>query len=172
MAKKKQKTFTWMSRGSWILVNKWGRHRLLQEVVVDVLVYLQFGIWKLSKYWWKQESQNSVTWWILFLLSFISVVTKYLHTVCRVQSNVWRLPKYWPPTPLSAQRVCPPPASIFWRTPDIGLTSYSIISLRCCCSGNDLFRIRTQIFKWFQSDPTQENYMLPMDCRRLGTSRK
>ncbi len=28
----------------------------------------------------------------------------------RVQSCVWRLPKYWPPTPLSNQRVCPPPA--------------------------------------------------------------
>ncbi len=30
--------------------------------------------------------------------------------ICRVQSCVWRLPKYWPPTPLSTQRVCPPPA--------------------------------------------------------------
>ena len=30
--------------------------------------------------------------------------------VCRVQSSVWRLPKYWPPPhPLSTQRVCPPP---------------------------------------------------------------
>ncbi len=27
----------------------------------------------------------------------------------RVQSSVWRLPNYGPPTPLSAQRVCPPP---------------------------------------------------------------
>ncbi len=46
-----------------------------------------------------------------------------------------------PPTPLSIQRVCPPPAlagrwggggggSIFWKTPDIGLASSSIISLR------------------------------------------
>jgi hypothetical protein len=53
-----------------------------------------------------------------------------------------------PPTPLSTQRVCPPPApkaggahytlagrwggggSVFWKTPDIGLASYSIISLR------------------------------------------
>ncbi len=58
----------------------------------------------------------------------------------RVQSSVWRLPNYWPPTPLSTQRVCPPPApktgrwggggSIFWKTPDIGLVSYSIIPLR------------------------------------------
>jgi hypothetical protein len=63
--------------------------------------------------------------------------TKYLRTVCRVQSSVWRLPNYC---------VCPPPApkaggthspggeggggSRFWKTPDIGLASYSIISLR------------------------------------------
>jgi hypothetical protein len=64
--------------------------------------------------------------------------------ICRVQSCVWRLPKYLPPTPLSAQRVCPPPAlvhtrravrgvggSIFWKTPDLVLASYSLISLRC-----------------------------------------
>ncbi len=68
--------------------------------------------------------------------------------ICRVQSFFWSLPKYWPPTPLSTQRVCPPPTpkkgggvvqtrravrgvggSIFWKTPDIGLASYSIISL-------------------------------------------
>jgi hypothetical protein len=30
--------------------------------------------------------------------------------ICRVQSCVWRLPKYCPPTSLSTQRVCPPPA--------------------------------------------------------------
>ncbi len=30
--------------------------------------------------------------------------------ICRVQSCVWRLQIYWPPTPLSTQRVCPPPA--------------------------------------------------------------
>jgi hypothetical protein len=51
-----------------------------------------------------------------------------------------------PPHPLSTQRVCPPPrtkaggvhtrravrgwGSIFRKTPDIGLASYSIISLR------------------------------------------
>jgi hypothetical protein len=61
--------------------------------------------------------------------------------VCRVQSSVWRLPKYWSPTPFPV----PPPApkaggggthspggegSLFWKTPDIGLASYSIISLR------------------------------------------
>ncbi len=51
-----------------------------------------------------------------------------------------------PPTPLSTHRVCPPPApkaggthspggeggggSIFWKTPAMGLASYTIISLR------------------------------------------
>jgi hypothetical protein len=29
----------------------------------------------------------------------------------RGQTYVSRLPKYWPPTPLSARRVCPPPAT-------------------------------------------------------------
>ncbi len=29
----------------------------------------------------------------------------------RVQSCVLRLPKYWPPTPLSTRQVCPPPAT-------------------------------------------------------------
>jgi hypothetical protein len=67
--------------------------------------------------------------------------------ICRVQSSVWRLPKYWPPTPLSTKRVCPPPApeaggthspggkgvgggSIFRKTPCIGLASFSINPLR------------------------------------------
>ncbi len=65
----------------------------------------------------------------------------------RVQSCAWRLPKYWPPAPLSTQRVCPPPApkeggytlagrrevwgSIFWKTPAIGLASYNNLSTPC-----------------------------------------
>jgi hypothetical protein len=58
--------------------------------------------------------------------------------VCRVQSSVWRLPKYWPPYP-PCECVLPPHqrrgvhtrrevrgwGSIFWKTPDIGLASYS-----------------------------------------------
>ena len=70
----------------------------------------------------------------------------------RLQSCAWRLPKYWPPTPLSTQRVCPPPApkaggggvpprrrcggwgAMFWKTPAIGLASYSLISLRLSLS--------------------------------------
>jgi len=53
----------------------------------------------------------------------------------REQSCVLRLPKYRPPTPPSTRRVCLPPAtkagrrggwgSIFWKTQDIGLASYS-----------------------------------------------
>ncbi len=66
--------------------------------------------------------------------------------VCIVQSSVCRLPKYWSPTPSPpTEYVLPPPlvrggytiarrwgggGSIFWKTPDIGLASYSIISLR------------------------------------------
>jgi hypothetical protein len=74
--------------------------------------------------------------------------TKYLHTVYRVQSSVWRLPNYiLTPHPLSTQRVCPPPApnllgvhtlqavrgwgvNISEDARDIGLASYSIIPLR------------------------------------------
>ncbi len=57
----------------------------------------------------------------------------------RGQSYVSRLPKYWPPTPLSARRVCTPPLfgggeDTFagrrgggggWKTRDKGLPSYS-----------------------------------------------
>ncbi len=66
--------------------------------------------------------------------------------VCRVQSIVWRLPKYWPPSPFPPSECVLLPyqrrrgthspggegvgGSIFWKTPDIGLASYSIISLR------------------------------------------
>jgi hypothetical protein len=72
--------------------------------------------------------------------------TKYLHMysteLCLASSKILT-----PPTPLSTHWVCPPPipkagrgvhtrravrgwGSIFWKTPDIGLASYSIISLR------------------------------------------
>ncbi len=63
----------------------------------------------------------------------------------RGQSYVSRLPKYWPPTPLSVWQVCPPPpnkgggggggthspggegvgVNIFWKKRDIGLPSCS-----------------------------------------------
>ncbi len=63
--------------------------------------------------------------------------------IVRGQSYFSRLPKYWPPIPLSA-RQCPPPAtkaggthspggegdggSIFWKTREIGLPSYNDLS--------------------------------------------
>ncbi len=58
-----------------------------------------------------------------------------------VQSSVWRLPNYWPPPPLTTQRVCPPPAPKaggtnspggegVGKTPDNGLASYRRIPLR------------------------------------------
>jgi hypothetical protein len=59
--------------------------------------------------------------------------------ICRVQNSVCVFQNI-DPTPPLPQRVCPPPAfgaggghtrrSIFWKTPDIGLASYSIIPLR------------------------------------------
>ncbi len=72
--------------------------------------------------------------------------------IYRVQSSVWRLPNYWPPTP-SPTCECVLPLhqrrgvthlpggeggggqrSISRKTPDIGLASYSIISLRMRCT--------------------------------------
>ncbi len=65
------------------------------------------------------------------------LATKYL------QSSVWRLPNYWPPTPSPPSECVLPPhqscalagrwgggGSIFRKTPDIGLASYIIIPLR------------------------------------------
>jgi hypothetical protein len=85
----------------------------------------------------------------LFYCVYSQRTYMYSYHICGLQSCVWRLPKYQnihPPPPLSTQRVCPPPApkapppgdeggggSIFWKTPDIGLASYSIISLRLVC---------------------------------------
>jgi hypothetical protein len=70
------------------------------------------------------------------------VTTEYIqYFTVRGQSYLSRLPKYWPPIPLYARRVCPPPAtkaggthspggegeggSIFWKTREIGWPSYS-----------------------------------------------
>jgi hypothetical protein len=82
----------------------------------------------------------------LFDLQIYIKSTKYLHMksteLCLASSKILT------PQPLSTQRVCPPPVpkaggyihtrrevrecgrSIFWKTPDIGLASYSIISLQ------------------------------------------
>ncbi len=63
--------------------------------------------------------------------------------IVRGQSYFSRLPKYWPPIPLSARRVCTPRlccggrtdsagggdgGSIFWKTREIGLPSYNDLS--------------------------------------------
>ncbi len=56
-----------------------------------------------------------------------------IHKVYRVLEQCLASSKILTPHPLSTQRVCPPTArvwggggSIFWKTPDIGLTSYSM----------------------------------------------
>jgi hypothetical protein len=64
--------------------------------------------------------------------------------IVRGQSYGWRLPKYWPPTPLTAQRVCTPAfgagedtlagwrgggGSIFWKTQDTALYSTYVSTL-------------------------------------------
>jgi hypothetical protein len=94
----------------------------------------------------------SVTWsdragnvWVVISWHWAAPATDSIYQrgfhIGRVQSCVMRLPKYWPPTPFSTRRVCPPPAtkavhtrvaergggggSIFWKTKDIGLASYS-----------------------------------------------
>ncbi len=74
----------------------------------------------------------------------------------RGQSNFYRLPKYWPPIPLSARRVCTPRlccggrtdspggegdgGSIFWKTIEIGLPSYNDLST--------LIGMRVHLTKW------------------------
>jgi hypothetical protein len=79
----------------------------------------------------------------------VYTVLRNTYTEHRAVSGVFRTTNYWPPVPhpLSTQRVCPTPApkagrytlagrwggggSIFRKTPDIGLASYSIIPLHC-----------------------------------------
>ncbi len=72
--------------------------------------------------------------------NYIQAQSTYIRIV---QSCASRHPKYWPSTPLSTQRVCPPPTPKAggytfagrWgvnilEDADIGLASYSLISLR------------------------------------------
>ncbi len=68
--------------------------------------------------------------------ALIDLHSSYIY---RVQSSVLRLPNYWPPTPSPpSECVLLPPhqwravwgwGSIFWKTPDIGLASWSIVPL-------------------------------------------
>jgi hypothetical protein len=78
--------------------------------------------------------------------SFLGPSTKYLRMLSTEQCLAPSKKKILTPHPLSTQRVCSPPApktggytlagrgvgggSIYWKTPDIGLDSYSIIPLR------------------------------------------
>ncbi len=83
--------------------------------------------------------------------------------IVRGQSYFSRLPKYWPPIPISARRVCTPPllrgrtdspggegdgGSIFWKTREIGLPSY-----------NDLSTILTITFYILVNDFILYNYV-------------
>ncbi len=75
---------------------------------------------------------------LAYTLCFGRLYSESAYFTVKGQSYFSRLPKYWPPIPLSAQRVCPPPAthslggegdggSIIWKTREIGLPSYSKI---------------------------------------------
>ncbi len=74
-------------------------------------------------------------------------------TYNRVQSSVWRLPNYWPPTPLYTQQVWGVHTrravrgwgSIVWKTPDIWLASYSIIPLRHRPIGTRVWKLKTRV---------------------------
>jgi hypothetical protein len=83
------------------------------------------------------------TWSLQGVLSGVGFTRREIITV-RGQSYVWRLPKYWPPTLLSARRVGTPclccgrkthspggeggGGSIFWKTQDTALFSTYIES--------------------------------------------
>ncbi len=68
----------------------------------------------LSIQWWGQNlakiggSRNSALAYSFLILMPCESTVERLFTV-RGQSYLSRLPKYWPPIPLSAWRVCPPP---------------------------------------------------------------
>ncbi len=105
--------------------------------------------------WSATEPEERATWVVLSAgagavqgFTGTAYATKYLHIYCRVQSSVWRFPNYWPPAPLPlhpasvsfpstkgggytlARAVRGLGGSIFRKTPDIGLASYSIFPLR------------------------------------------
>ncbi len=95
-------------------------------------------------------------------VSFLFPQSTYRY-ICRVQSCALRLPKYWPPhPPLHPASVSSPRTkgggyathspggeggggSIFWKTSDIGLASYSMISVRLFPLTNLLHRHQSQM---------------------------
>ncbi len=60
---------------------------------------------ELSSFWWKANiMEHNIT-------NLQLVGSDRRDIIVRGQSYFYRLPKYWPPIPLSARRVCPPPAT-------------------------------------------------------------
>ncbi len=126
-----------------------------QSFSLDILVRLDrfcYSHWNLNSFL-EVQAQYKLFWntWRLTLR-----ITEYCtYFTARGQSYFSRLPRYWAPNPLSARRVCPPPAtkaggthspgregdggSIFWKTREIGLPSYSkICTLWCVYSTSPL----------------------------------
>ncbi len=78
--------------------------------------------------WWIPSSCenhcNRRVLWILWILPLNGLADRYCGSLgprigiitVRRQSYVFRLPKYWPPTPLSARRVCNPSLCCGGRT--------------------------------------------------------
>ncbi len=101
--------------------------------------------------------------WLLFLL--ISFLKPWRDYSVRGKSNVWRLAKYWLPTPPTARRVCPPSAfgaggghtrwmergvggSIFWKTPGTALYSTYVSTF---CSRLSMITKVDWFFYWYLS---------------------
>ncbi len=94
------------------------------------------------------RNRLSLTWVYSRFYPWLQLFHSQSTYVCRLHSSVWRLPKYWPPRsppPFHPANLSSPRTkgggvhtrwavrewgSIFWKTPDIGLASYSIIPLR------------------------------------------
>ncbi len=129
----------------FLTINRFYKFFLFSLVKYDVAASIK-RIWDTGR---QKIIYIGTAYKIVFLFESIirvSFLPQSTH-ICRVQSCVWRLPKYWPPpTPLPLASVSSPRikggstvhtrraagggGSIFWKTPDIGSASYSIISLR------------------------------------------
>ncbi len=90
-------------------------------------------------------SRQGASWKTVFMETIPNGAQWTALYLYREQSSVWRLSNYWPPTPSSPSECILPShqrrgytlagrwgggGSIFRKTPDIGLASYSIIPLR------------------------------------------
>ena len=121
---------------------------------------------------WSTSSNSNVFFSGLSFLGPMAVPTHsdwstpQITYICRVQSSVYRLPNYWPPTPSPPSECVLPPhqswgggytlaerwgggGSIFRKTPDIGLASYSIIPLRSTSSNSSVFLLSSaSVVQW------------------------